>query len=104
MGPLPHTISLEVPGSLGEPAVPDALLCVWEWQVRLGAQGRLSGLLSVSAWILAPGGQRAALSASSRACFLFGRENRKNPPPPRPPAGNGPLPPAPFPFSAGPGL
>lgn len=103
MGPLPHTISLEVPGSLGEPAVPDALLCVWEWQVRLGAQGRLSGLLSVSAWILAPGGQRAALSASSRACFLFGRENRKNPPP-RPPAGNCPLPPAPFPFSAGPGL
>ena len=88
MGPLLHTISLEVPGSLGEPAVPDALLCVWEWQVCLGAQGRLSGLLSVSAWLLAPGGQRAALSASSRARFLFGKENRKKPPtPPPPPAG-----------------
>lgn len=41
--------------------------------------GLLSGLLSVSAWLLAPRGQRAALSASSGACFLFGRENRKTP-------------------------
>lgn len=41
--------------------------------------GQLSGLLSVSTWLLAPGGQRAALSAFSGAHFLFGRENSKTP-------------------------
>lgn len=80
MGPLLHAISPEVPGSLGEPVGLDGLLCVWEWQVRLGAWGgRLSGLLSVSTWLLAPGGQKAALSAFSGAHFLFGRENSKTP-------------------------
>lgn len=45
------------------------------WRTR----GRLSGLLSVSAWLPAPGGQRAALSTFSGAHFLFGRENSKTP-------------------------
>ena len=45
------------------------------WRTR----GRLSGLLSVSAWLPTPGGQRAALSTFSGAHFLFGRENSKTP-------------------------
>lgn len=39
---------------------------------------RLSQLMSMRAGLLAPGGQRTALSASSGANFLFGRENRKD--------------------------
>lgn len=67
MGPLLNTISLEVPGSLGEPALVCSVsgngmsaLGVGEWG---GLERRLSGLLSVRAWFLAPRGQRAAFSS-----------------------------------------
>lgn len=54
MGPLLNTISLEVPGSLGEP-VDGSALCLGMAGPPRGLGRQLSGLLSVRAWLLAPG-------------------------------------------------
>lgn len=56
----------------------------------------LSQLMSVRPGLLPPGGQRTALSASSGANFLFGKENGKTP--------GRKWPSSCTPFSAGPGL
>lgn len=57
MGPLLDAISLEVPGSLGEPADGSAL-CLGMAGPPKGLERWLSVRLSVRAWLLAPQGSK----------------------------------------------
>lgn len=96
--PAPRYLSRGAWAVWGSPSGLDGLLCVWEWQVRLGAWG--AALRAAVCEHLAPGSRgsrKLRLSAFSGALPVWEKTAR-------PPTRNVPLPAEPFLVSAGSGL